>query len=454
MKKGMEIKPEIFKAYDVRGLAGSEINEGTAELVGRALAKYSGAERILVARDMRLSSPSLLAALIRGIVASGVNVVDIGLATNPLFYFAVSEEFKNGGKGAGANVTASHNPKEYNGFKIVREDGTPLGEGAGMEEVRDLAVAGKFVDRPAGKIVKKDPLKNYLDRILAIVPRREIGDRHVVFDPGNGMAGLTLPAFIGTYGLQSENLFFDLDGNFPNHVPNPVKEESLAALRKKIAETKAEFGVSFDGDADRVGFVDELGNFVRGDVMTAFLAKEMLRRSPGSWIVDTVPCSRTIGEVVRAAGGKLETVRVGSPFVKYKMRALGAVFGGELSMHFMFRDMNYLEAPELAVAVVMAALQREKKPFSELVRPLLKYAKTPETNFSVKDKDAALEALENKYSDGKISHTDGVRIDHPSWWFSARTSNTEPVVRLNLEAETEEEMKARLAEVSEIIRSF
>jgi phosphomannomutase len=240
-------------------------------------------------------------------------------------------------------------------------------------------------------------------------------------------------------------------------VPNPAQEETLVVLKKRVKESGAELGVSFDGDADRVGFVDELGNFVRGDIMTAFLAKEMLRRSPGSWVVATIPQSRIVGETVSASGGKLETVRVGNPFVKYKMRELGAVFGGELAMHFMFRDMNYLESSELAVAIVLAAINRDKKPFSELIRPLLKYAKTPETNFVVKDKDAALAiiaALEKKYSDGKINHIDGVRVDYPSWWFSARTSNTEPLVRLNLEADTQEEMRARFKEVAEVIKRF
>jgi phosphomannomutase len=454
MQKIMEIEPKIFKAYDIRGLAGVEITEKVAELVGRALVKYSGAERILVARDMRLSSPTLLKAIKSGITASGADIIDIGLATNPLFFFAVAEEFRGGGKGAGANVTASHNPKEYNGFKIVREDGFMIGESSGMEEIRDLVLAGKFKNRPPGKIEEKNPLNNYLDRILSVIPKKEVGERHVVFDAGNGMAGITLPSFIRAYDLQSENLFFDLNGNFPNHIPNPVAEETLVALKKKVIESGAELGVSFDGDADRVGFVDELGNFVRGDIMTAFLAREMLRRSPGSWVVATIPCGRIIGETVAASGGKLEIVRVGNPFVKYKMRELGAVFGGELSMHFMFRDMNYLESSELAVAIVLAALNREKKPLSKLIRPLLKYAKTPETNFVVKDKDAAfaiIAALEKKYSDGKINHTDGVRIDYPSWWFCARVSNTEPLVRLNLEADTEEEMKMRFEEVKKII---
>ena len=453
----MEINPTIFKAYDIRGLSGSEITEKIAELVGRALVKYSGAGRILVARDMRLSSPALLDALKRGITASGADVVDIGLATNPLFFFAVTQEFRNDKNGAGANVTASHNPKEYNGFKIVRKDGFMIGEGSGMEEIRDLTIAQKFDDRPAGKIRQKDPLRDYILRILSVVPKREVGKRHVVFDAGNGMASVTLPALIDAYGIQSENLFFDLNGSFPNHVPNPAQEETLVVLKKRVKESGAELGVSFDGDADRVGFVDELGNFVRGDIMTAFLAKEMLRRSPGSWVVATIPQSRIVGETVSASGGKLETVRVGNPFVKYKMRELGAVFGGELAMHFMFRDMNYLESSELAVAIVLAAINRDKKPFSELIRPLLKYAKTPETNFVVKDKDAALAiiaALEKKYSDGKINHIDGVRVDYPSWWFSARTSNTEPLVRLNLEADTQEEMRARFKEVAEVIKRF
>ncbi len=452
--KNMEISPKIFKSYDIRGLANSEINEKNAELIGRALVEYSEAERVLVARDMRLSSPSLLRALERGINASGADVIDIGLASNPLFYFAVSEEFRDGKKGAGVNVTASHNPKEYNGFKLVHEDGSPIGEGAGMEAIRDLVLAQKFDNHKPGKISEKDLLKKYIERILSLVPKEAVGERRVVFDAGNGMAGITLPAFIRAYGIQNENLFFDLNGNFPNHTPNPVQEETLGALKNMVLQTHSELGVSFDGDADRVGFVDERGVFVHGDIMTAFIAKEMLRRSPGSWIVTTIQASLIVGETVSAAHGKLETVRVGSPFLKYAMRKSGAVFGGELSMHFVFREMNYLEAPELAVAIVLAAINREKKPFSELIRPLIKYHKTAEINFPVKDKVATLAALEKKYSDGKVNHLDGVRIDYPSWWFSVRVSNTEPVIRLNLEANTEEEKNSRLAEVMEIIKNF
>jgi len=461
----MKIDPKIFKAYDIRGFASDEITPELAELVGRAVVAYTGAKVVVVGRDMRETSLELSMALIKGIVASGSDVVDIGLTSTPMFYYAVGAQFENNGNpsassglglspsGAGIMVTASHNPKEYNGFKIVQGDLEPIGEGSGMDKIRDLVIAGNFSDAPEGNVMETDVREEYVAKHLEIVPRRDIGGPRVVFDAGNGMAGFVAPGIIKAYGLEKKcrKMFFELDGAFPNHEPNPVKSENMAALAAMVRKESADLGVAYDGDADRVGFVDETGEPVRGDLMTALFAGEVLRTHPGATVLYDVRSSRAVPEAIKAAGGNPIMCRVGHAFIKKQMRENGAWFAGELSMHYYFRDFFIAESSDLAMLYVLAAMKRTGKKLSELVAPLKKYSHSGEINFPVKDKDAALAALKKKYSDGKLDRLDGVRIDYPSWWFNVRASNTEPLVRLNLEAETKEEMDARVEEITKII---
>jgi phosphomannomutase len=455
----MMTNPKIFKAYDIRGLSGSEIFPELAELVGRAVVAYAKASVVVVGRDMRHDSPELAEAVIKGATAAGADVVDIGLTSTPMFYYAVGAQF-GGEKGAGAGimVTASHNPKEYNGFKMVMSDLEPIGEGSGMEQVRDLVMAGNFADAPEGNVMETDVREEYVAKHLEIVPRRDVGQPRVIFDAGNGMAGYVAPEIIQAYGLEKKcrKMFFELDGSFPNHEPNPLKVENLAAVAAMVKKENADLGVAYDGDADRVGFVDETGAPVRGDLATALLAGEVLRQHPGSTVLYDVRSSRAVPEAIAAAGGKPVMCRVGHAFIKKQMHEDGAWFDGELSTHYYFRDFFIAESSDLAMLYVLAAMRRTGKKLSGLVAPFKKYFHSEEINFSVSDKNALLKRLEEEYAPraAETIRIDGLRFEFPSWWFNVRASNTEPLVRLNLEAQTKEEMDARVGEVSEIIKQF
>ena len=467
----MKIDPKIFKAYDIRGLAATEITPELSELVGRAVVAHTGAKVVVVGRDMRETSSQLAAALIKGIVASGSDVVDIGLTSTPMFYYAVGQQFDYRGEtspgfasrgfaseGAGVMVTASHNPKEYNGFKMVLSDLEPIGEGSGMENIRDLVIAGNFSDAPEGNVMETDVREEYVAKHLEIVPRRDVGQPRTVFDAGNGMAGFVAPGIIKAYGLEKKcrKMFFELDGTFPNHEPNPVKPENIAALVAMVRKDGADLGVAYDGDADRVGFVDETGAPVRGDLMTALLAGEVLQQHPGATILYDVRSSRAVPEAIASAGGKPVMCRVGHAFIKKQMHETDAWFAGELSTHYYFRDFFMAESSDLAMLYALAAMKRMGKKLSELIAPIKKYFHSEEINFSVNDKNALMKRLEEKYGSlaSETIRIDGLRFEFSSWWFNVRASNTEPLVRLNLEAQTKEEMDARVEEVAEIIRRF
>jgi phosphomannomutase len=455
----MKIDSKIFKAYDIRGFASDEITPALAEAVGRAVVAHTGAKVVVVGRDMRETSLELAAALIKGIVASGSDVVDIGLTSTPMFYYAVGQQFGGvRGEGAGVMVTASHNPKEYNGFKMVLSDLEPIGEGSGMENIRDLVIAGNFSDAPEGNVMETDVREEYVAKHLEIVPRRDIGQPRTVFDAGNGMAGFVAPGIIKAYGLEKKcrKMFFELDGTFPNHVPDPLKPENLTAVIAMVKKEGADIGVAYDGDADRVRMIDETGAPVEGDIMTALLAGEVLRQHPGATILYDVRSSRAVPEAIASAGGKPVMCRVGHAFIKKQMHETGAWFAGELSTHYYFRDFFMAESSDLALLHALAAMKRMGKKLSELIAPIKKYFHSEEINFSVNDKNALMKRLEEKYGPlaTETIRIDGLRFEFPSWWFNVRPSNTEPLVRLNLEAQTKEEMDARVEEVAEIIRRF
>ncbi len=452
----MSIDPSIFKAYDIRALA-SELTPEIAERVGRALVKMTGAETVVVGRDMRETSPALSEAVIRGIVKSGADVVDIGLCSTPLFYYAVGTQFAEApAAGAGIMVTASHNPKEYNGFKLERGDLSSIGQGSGMEEMRELVEAGNFKDAAEGNVIESDLRGEYAAKLLSIVGKRETGKPALVSDAGNGMAGHVAPAVLEAYGLgRSKKLFFELDGSFPNHVPNPVDPQNLSALAKAVKETGAGIGAAFDGDADRVGFVDERGLPVRGDIVTAIIAAEVLRRHPGSPVLYDLRSSRAVAEAISEAGGRPVMSKVGHSHIKNAMRELGACFAGEFSTHYYFADFFGAESSDLALLYILGAMKRTGKKLSELAAPLMRYSHSGEINFKVKNKEALMAALQARYGkDGKAISIDGLRFDFPDWWFNVRASNTEPVVRLNLETGSDTETKRRIEEISEVISNF
>jgi phosphomannomutase len=447
----MDIPSSIFKAYDIRGLSPGEITEEIAFRVGQAIVAETGATTVVVGRDMRETSLALEAAVVAGIRSQGATTVRIGLTTTPMFYFAVASRDATH---AGIMVTASHNPSEYNGFKAVRAGARPIGQESGMEQVRDRVRAGRLPQKELGADSSADVIQEYVRKLQALVASETIQPMMVAIDAGNGMAGHTLPAVLAAYPqLKTEQLYFDLDGRFPNHEANPLKLDTLRDLQASVKKHNAAFGVAFDGDADRVGVVDEHGDVVEAHLLLALLGKEMVRRNPGAKILADVRCGRIVQETVEAAGGSFGMTRVGHAFIKQELRETGAVFAGELSSHFYFKDFFGVECSDLVMLLVAEILSKTGQPLSTLIAPLRKYAHSGEINFNVADKDAAIRAVEEHFAKEAISvwKKDGVRLDFKDWWVSLRSSNTEPLLRLVLEAKTEGVMEEKKAEVVKII---
>ncbi|MFH2136094.1 MAG: phosphomannomutase/phosphoglucomutase [Patescibacteria group bacterium] len=447
----MSINSSIFKAYDIRGIYPRDLNEEVVHQIGRAAVVLTGAKTVVLGRDARVSSDSLFEALARGITEQGADVVDIGQATTPILNFAVAEYFEHE---AGIMVTASHNPKEYNGLKLCYGNALPIGENTGMADLKKMVVEGNFPTAPtAGKIVKKEILDAYVEKVLSLVDVEEIKPLKVVVDTANAVGAIPLPEFFKKIPCQLIPLYFELDGSFPNHEANPLKEETLEDLKKKVLEEKADLGVAIDGDADRIGFVDEKGNVVRADLILTLIAEELLREKPGELILYDVRGSRVVREVVEAAGGRAEMCRVGHALIKKQMLDKGAFFAGEFSSHFYYRDFYNVESGDLTMLKLLEIISQSGKSFSEIVAPLLRYYHSGEINFEVSDKEGKMKELEEKYgaSASEISHLDGIRLDFSDWWFNVRPSNTEPLLRLNLEAKTKELMEEKKKELTGII---
>jgi len=449
MKK--ELVTSIFKAYDIRGTYPEEINKETAYLIGRAIASFVGGKRIAVGRDMRNSSDELEEGLVEGILDEGVDVVKLGLATTPMVYFSSGKLEVDGA----VVITASHNPSCYNGFKICLKNAVPVGEGSGMEEIKKMAIEGKFKKaKKRGQITEEKDLKEEYWKYIAGFFKTDIqGEKKkVVFDFANAMGILDKKAFelIGDK-IESHYLFDQLDGSFPNHEANPLKRETLSVLCEKVREKKADLGVAFDGDADRVGFVDEKGKVVPMDFVTALLAKEVLKRNPGGLVLVDLRSSNAVKEVIEEAGGRVRYCRVGHSLIKKQMREEGAIFAGELSGHYFFEENFKAEMTSLAVVMILNLLNETGKKLSDLVADTSRYHHSGEINFEVKDKEGVFEKLKKKYQNGKLNLLDGVRIDFEDWWFNVRASNTEPVIRLNLEAKTRKLMEEKIEEVMKVI---
>jgi phosphomannomutase len=434
----------VFKAYDVRGLAPGELDADLARRIGRATARHLGARALAVGRDARTSSPELAEALAAGLNDEGVEVVDLGLVGTPMVYFAVEDLGLDGG----VMVTASHNPAAYNGFKICREHAIPVGGDTGLARIEALAAAPAGPPRaPRGGRRRADVRERYVGHLLALAegaPRLR-----VAIDCGNGMAAVGLEPLLERLPLEVERLHFEPDGTFPNHDANPLEAENLRDLVAAVRRTGARLGVAFDGDADRAIFVDERGEPVGSDLVTGLLGARLLRRHPGARVLYDLRSSRATAEAIEAAGGVAEMCRVGHSFFKARMRETGAVFGGELSGHFYFRFSPSLVADDgLAAFVALLGLLAEaRRPLSELVAPLRRYHASGEISRRVRDPAALLAAVEREHAGAGISHLDGLSVRHPDWWFNLRPSNTEPVLRLNLEATTEAVMRARRDEL-------
>jgi phosphomannomutase len=445
------IDPAIFKAYDVRGIYGEDLTDEIAYRIGRAAAQYLNVSQIAVGRDMRLSSPQLAAALIRGITDQGNDAIDLGMTTTDELYFAVGKF----NYPAGVMITASHNPGQYNGMKFCRAQAFPISLETGLADIRDLAISGNFVE-PAhkGQVIQRDVLDDYVQHALSFIDVSKVKPLKVVIDAGNGMAGMVMPRVFKHLPCELVPLYFELDGSFPNHPASPIEPENMADLQKKVREVGADLGAAFDGDADRMFPVDEHGNIVDGSMVTAIVANSLLHKYPGSSILYNLIVSKSVPELVNRLGGKAVRTRVGHSYIKAEMRKLNGIFGGEHSGHFYFRDNWYADSGLIAFLITLELVSVEGKPLSELLRPLDKWVRSGEINSKVSNVQDKLQALAEKYGKDALSvdHMDGITVDYGDWWFNVRPSNTEPLLRLNVEAKSRELLEQKRDELLAFIR--
>ena len=439
----------IFKAYDVRGTYPEQLDEDAARRIGTAFARFTDASTIVLGRDCRLSSPSLAAAFAEGVTGRGADVIDLGLATTDMLYFASGKLDV-----PGAMFTASHNPPQWNGVKLCRAGAAPVGEDSGLTEVRDLAERG--VDAPpavaVGRVTGRDMVQEYVDHVLGFVDPGRMAPLTVVADTANGMGGLVLPAIFERLPMKLVGLYLELDGTFPNHPADPIQPENQEDVRKAVVEHGADVGLAFDGDADRVFVTDERAEGVSGSLITALVAEAMLQREPGSTILHNVICSWVVPEVIRERGGTPIRTRVGHSLIKKVMADTGAIFGGEHSGHYYFRDHYRADSGVIAALVILERLSEAGVPMSDLLRPYRRYDDSGEINSEVDDQQAKIEEIAARYADGKQDRLDGLTVEYGDWWFNVRPSNTEPLLRLNVEARTPEVLEDKTAEVLAVIR--
>lgn len=436
----------IFKAYDIRGVYGEALDEDMAYRIGRAYATFLKAKRVVVGRDMRPHSKPLFKALADGLTAQGADVIDIGLASTPLLYFADGRLAADGG----IIITASHNPGEWNGFKLCREQAIPISGDTGIKDIEQIVANNAFAEADrTGSISSKDMMPEYIEHISSFADIRR--PLRVCIDYANGMGIIEGEVLKGKFDI--DPLFDTLDGSFPNHEANPLKLETLDAIRERMKSSSYDFGVAFDGDADRAGFLDETGEFIAMDMITALIAKEILRHKTGATIYYDLRSSWAVREIIEENGGIPRMSRVGHAFIKQQMREADAVFAGELSGHYYFKENYYAESSSLAVLMIANMVSASDKPLSGLIRPLRRYHASGEINSTVVDADATLEKIKDSFAEGRLIELDGVTVEFDDWWFNVRASNTEPLVRLNLEAKTEALMRTKRDEVLAMIRS-
>ena len=452
----LSLDPEIFKAYDVRGTYPDQLNEEAARAIGAAFVAYLQARRIAVGRDMRLSSPAMADAFIEGAVAQGADVVDYGMIATDMLYFAVARDGHDGG----VQITASHNPKQYNGMKMVRKEAFPLSGEEGLAEIRDMIQKGTLPAAAArpGQVTKKDALAPYVDHVMSFIDASVIKPFNVVLDAGSGMGGLVAPKLFERLPCKTTRLCFDIDGRFPNHEANPLIEENRRDITEAVVRQKADAGIAWDGDADRCFFLDGTGEFIAGDFVTALLAEAALAKSPGSKIVYDVRASYAVKDIVARDGGTALMNRVGHAFIKRRMREEDAVFGGEVTGHYYFRDFYYADNGFIPALLILELMSRKNMTLAQLLEPLRrKYFISGEINTRVSDMHtvgARLADLKTHYGSlgGTTYELDGFSAEFDDWHFNVRGSNTEPMLRLNLEALTPALMAARRDEVLAVIR--
>jgi phosphomannomutase len=450
------LDPKVFKAYDVRGHYPSELDEEGAHAIGRAFVEQFEPKSIAVGRDMRVSSPSIAAAVIEGATEGGSEVKDIGMIGTEMLYFAVGELGLDGG----ITVTASHNPKDYTGMKIVRRGALPVGGDSGLLEIRDRAAAlsgpgppGQRGQTPVAE--KVDIYPAFVEKVLSFIEPSAVKPLRIVVDAANGMAGAMLSPVLERLPVDAVRCFFEPDGTFPNHEPNPLLPENREFIIGKVLEEKADLGIAFDGDADRCLFVDDTGEFVPGDFVTALLAESILEREPGAKIIYDVRASWAVRDTIERGGGIPLMNRVGHAFIKLRMREEGAVFAGEVSGHYYFRDFNQADSGTIPALLMLELLSKRGKRLSELLRPHReRYFLTGELNMPVEDVALKLQELKEHFAgEGEISHLDGISVTAENWHMNVRPSNTEPLLRLNLEALDPELMEQKRDEALAVIGS-
>lgn len=442
----------IFKAYDVRGIVPDELDADVAYKVGRALVLHLQPGQVAVGHDMRVSGPALSAAMIDGIRDQGADVIDVGLVSSDALYFAVG----NYGYDAGVMITASHNPPAYNGFKICRQEARALSLDDGLEQIRDIALAGDFPppsDDRRGDLIPKEILPAYVEHTLKFVDTSAMKPFRVAVDAGNGMAGRTMPLLFQHLPCELVPLYFELDGTFPNHPANPIDPAAMIDLQRTVIEQQCDLGVAFDGDADRMFLVDEQGALIGGDITTAMVAIALLEQQPGSTICYNLICSRSVPETILAHGGRPYRTPVGHSLIKKIMRAEDAIFGGEHSGHYYFRDNWYADSGLIAMLAVLSLMSKDDRPLSEIVAPIDSRHRSGEINLKVDDKPAAIARVKAHFTDQGASSDDydGLTIEFPDRWLNLRASNTEPLLRVNVEGDTSAAMESLRDETLKVI---
>ncbi len=454
----MELNPGIFKAYDIRGIYGQEMDEGTAQLIGRAFVrvlaglrgKPAGELRIGLGRDMRLTAPKMAAELRDGMIFEGATVLDAGMVATEMLYHLVGSRELDGG----AMVTASHNPKAYTGVKLVREGALPLSGEAGIGEVRDLIAAGLGEAPGGGSLEEVDIWEEFRAHALSFIDPSVVKSMKVVVDGGNGMGGPMVGPILEKLPLELEEMYFVPDGEFPDHEPNPLLPENRQMIMDRVKSTGADLGIAWDGDADRCFFIDGSGEFCDGDFICALLARSVLAKNPGATILYDPRSSRAVPDLVAAEGGRSDLSRVGHAFFKKRMREKGAAFGGEVSGHYYFRDFWNADSGTIPALLVLELLSKDGRTIGELMAQFRdRYFISGEINSEVADQAAKLDEIRARYADGEITELDGVSVDYEDWHFNVRPSNTEPLLRLNLESLiSREDMERRRDEVLGLIR--
>lgn len=444
----MQVNPEIFKAYDIRGIYGQDLTDKTAEAIGNVFAQMAENQEIIVGCDMRLSREVIFSNLIKGINKAGVNVIDIGLVSTDVTYFAAGFW-----KMPAIMITASHNPREWNGFKLTLADAIPFGQEE-IQKLKNLIEQDKFINVLSPGIIKqKDILSDYLKNCLKFINIKNISNFKIVVDAGNAMAGKLIPLIFNNLPCQIIPLYFELDGSFPNHQPSPIESKNLLDLQKGVLKEKANFGMAFDGDADRVFFIDEQGKAINGGVIVAILTKYFLKNCPNEKIIYDLRCSHSVPEIIQENNGQAIISRVGHSFIKKTMEETGAIFGGEFSGHYYYRDNYRADSGMITALIITEIISQENKPLSVIAKEYTRYWQIEETNSIVKNQEEKIEELKEKYFDGHQSELDGLTVKYFDWWFNVRASNTEPVLRLNLEAVSQELMEEKKDELLKLINA-